>query len=143
MNKLRLLFILLVALLCPVIGQAQDDDAIDFEAVVAPLSAQCPHDGGGGWLVTSVVVAEDTIVVDLETPASISGFLSALTGNNPNVKRLWLKHLLGFGEEWKHLAELMTEEGRSLLLRIKPQRDEEFSCVLISGREIGTILANL
>lgn len=98
MNKLRLLFILLVALLCPVIGQAQDDDAIDFEAVVAPLSTHCPHDGGGGWLVTSVAVAEDTIVVDLETPASISGFLSALTGNNLNVKRLWLKHLLGFGK---------------------------------------------
>ena len=139
MNKLILL-VLLVASLCPAIGLAQDDDTIDFGAIVEQMSAQCPYEDGN-WAVTKIAMTGDTIVVEIEAPASISGFLPAFTGKSLNVKRLWVEHIMGYGDDLKHLVELMAEEGKPLLLTIKPRESEECPSIFVSGQEIGTILA--
>lgn len=141
MNKLIILVLLAVSL-CPAIGHAQDDETIDFGTIVEQMSAQCPYTDGRDWAITSVAMAGDTIAVEMETPASISGFLSALTGKSLNVKRLWLDHLKGYGDDWLRLFELMAEEGQSLMLIIKPKRSTDCHSVFITGQEIGTILAN-
>ena len=139
MNKLFIL-VLLVVSLCPAIGLAQDDDTIDFGAIVEQMSAQCPYEDGN-WAVTTVAMTGDTIVVEIEAPASISGFLPSFTGNSMNVKRLWVEHIMGYGDDLKHLVELMAEEGKPLLLTIRPKKSEECPSIYVSGKEIGTILA--
>ena len=140
MNKLILL-VLLVASLCPAIGLAQDDDeTIDFGLLVEQMSAQCPYEDGN-WAVTTVAMTGDTIVVEIEAPASISGFLSAFTGSGLNVKRLWVEHLMGYGDDWNRLFGLMAEEGKPLLLTIRPKNSEDAPSIYVSGKEVGTILA--
>lgn len=140
MNRLISL-VLLVALLCPVIGFAQEAETIDFGAVVEQMSAQCPYTDGN-WTVTSIALAADTIAVEIEAPASISGFLSAFTGKSMNVKRLWVDHLKGYGDDWVHLVELIAEAGQpSLMLTIKPRKSNDYASVFVTGKEIGTILA--
>ena len=140
MNKFKIL-VLLAALLCPVIGFAQDEETIDFGTIVEQMSVQCPYTEGRDWAITSIAMAGDTIAVEIETPASMSGFLSAFTGSSINVKRLWVDHLLSYGDDWKHLFELMAEEGTPLLLTIRPEKSEDSPSIYITGREIGTILA--
>ena len=140
MNKLILL-VLLVASLCPAIGLAQDDDeTIDFGLLVEQMSAQCPYEDGN-WAVTTIAMTGDTIVVEIEAPASISGFLSAFTGSGLNVKRLWVEHLMGYGDDWNRLFGLMAEEGKPLLLTIRPKNSEDAPSIYVSGKEVGTILA--
>ena len=140
MNKLILL-VMLVASLCPAIGLAQDDDeTIDFGPIVEQMSAQCPYEDGN-WAVTTVAMTGDTIVVEIEAPASISGFLSAFTGSGLNVKRLWVEHLMGYGDDWNRLFGLMAEEGKPLLLTIRPKNSEDAPSIYVSGKEVGTILA--
>ena len=140
MNKLILL-VLLVASLCPAIGLAQDDDeTIDFGLLVEQMSAQCPYEDGN-WAVTTIAMTGDTIVVEIEAPASISGFLSAFTGSSLNVKRLWVEHLMGYGDDWNRLFGLMAEEGKPLLLTIRPKNSEDAPSIYVSGKEVGTILA--
>ena len=140
MNKLILL-VLLVASLCPAIGLAQDDDeTIDFGLLVEQMNAQCPYEDGN-WAVTTVAMTGDTIVVEIEAPASISGFLSAFTGSGLNVKRLWVEHLMGYGDDWNRLFGLMAEEGKPLLLTIRPKNSEDAPSIYVSGKEVGTILA--
>ena len=140
MNKLIIL-VLLAASLCPAIGHAQDDETIDFGSIVEQMSAQCPYKDGRDWAVTMVAMTGDTIAVEIQAPASISGFLSAFTGSSLKVKKLWVEHIMGYGDYCKHLVELMAEEGKPLLLTIRPKESDDCPSIYVSGQEIGTILA--
>jgi len=64
-----------------------------------------------------------------------------LMGDGVNVKRLWLGELMGYGDSWKQMFELMSENGRSLLFTTRAQGSRKQYSLVMSQEEIGTILA--
>ena len=91
MRRLAQLFWLFVAVIFPVSALAQGPMiAGDVDAYVALLSADCPIGHGDAWALNAIEAEGDTICAVLQTPSSLAGFLSMLTGEGDNVKRMWL-----------------------------------------------------
>lgn len=139
MNKL---VALLLVLLVPLAGFAQDEETVNLDSYIWQLSLQCPCDVGDGWSVTSVISLGDTVSVEVEVPELLGGFIGLLTAKNEKTNRLWVNQVSEFGDDWKALLERLSEEKRWLSLAIKARGDEKTSYLLISPEEIGTILAN-
>ena len=142
MNKLGLL-ILLAALAFPVMGSAQfmEDNVVSGDAYIWQLCTQCPCEVDEGWVIKSVVSLGDTVTLELETPGLLSGFLGMLTSRSPKTKRLWVDELAQYGEPWKKLLTILSEEKRWLKLVLSSHGSTETSCLIVSPDEIGTILA--
>ena len=141
MNRIGL-FALLALLMFPVLGFAQQQvDSLGCDACVRQLSAQCPNKEGEGWTVNSVVALGDTVAVEIETPASLNAFMSTLTQNILNTKRLWVRYVSDYGKEWKDLFNSILEERRLLLLLLTPKDSDSTYRLLVEPDELGTILA--
>jgi len=140
MNKLRAL-LAIAALLFPVLCFSQSREDVRLDSCVQEMSGRCPIDQGKGWVINSIEAKGDTVAVELLTPALLNGFLSMLMGDGVNVKRLWLGELMGYGDSWKQMFELMSENGRSLLFTTRAQGSRKQYSLVMSQEEIGTILA--
>ena len=141
MNRIGL-FALLALLMFPVLGFAQQQvDSLGCDTCVRQLSAQCPNKEGEGWTVNSVVAVGDTVAVEIETPASLNAFMSTLTQNILNTKRLWVRYVSDYGKEWKDLFNCILEERRLLLLLLTPKDSDSTYRLLVEPDELGTILA--
>ena len=113
MRKLGVLFAAL-ALLIPIFGSAQGQEDESFDAFVSRINAECPINSGSNWALQSFTTAGDTVVVELQVPASLAPFMSLLTDKSKNVKRLWIREMSGFGERWNTFVERLVEADRML-----------------------------
>jgi hypothetical protein len=120
---------------------AQEVDAVNLDSYVEQLSASCPCGVGDGWAVNAVAISGDTVVVNLETPSSLAGFLPMLVINTDKAKRLWIDHLSEHGEEWKVLVTLLRKQGHSLKLLFAPSGSTDPACLFISSENFGTLFA--
>ena len=141
--RIKLKILALLAVMClPVLGFAQDEDRIAFESYVGQMNAQCPYGYGDGWMIKSVIANGDTVAVELETPASLGGFISALTEDTVNAKRLWVDHLSNYGDKWKYFVEFLAKECCTLSLAISPKDSDNTCMLVVTCEDFGTILAN-
>ena len=142
MNKLFVILLCLLASVFPLISNAQEENVLDLDTCLERLSTQCPISVGEGWTINSIIDDDGEIALELGTPASLKGFLSMLTGDGENVKRLWVRHVLQFGNQWETLLKLLETNGRSLKLLLRPAGSDDPSIVMIAPEDIGTVLAN-
>ena len=113
---------LMLALLFPAGGQAQEATAIDVDACVEELNAQCPVSFRDDWGVNSFTTVEDRyVLVDIKVPANLSMILSSLSSDTDNVKRLWIKQLAEYSDMWKQFADKMVEAGRPIIINLHPK----------------------
>lgn len=111
----------LLTLLLSVQCFGQDGVAVDFDAYIAELNAQCPILDGENWSLSSFTVQGDTVQVELLVPTNLSMFLSMLTSKNDNVRRLWFKQLRHYGDTWNDFVQRIIENGRMLDLILRPK----------------------
>ena len=142
MNKLFVILLCLLASAFSLRGIAQEETVLDLDTCIEHISAQCPVAVGEGWTINSLQDEGDAIVLELGTPASLKGFLSMLTGDGENVKRLWARHVMQFGDQWEALFKQLEAKGRTLKLLLKPVGIDEPAIVVITPEDIGTVLAN-
>ena len=118
----KLGFLLLAFFLCfPFVGSAQNVETEDFDSLVAKFNAECPITSGENWALTSFATAGDTVLIELQVPASLGGFMSLLTADTDNVKRLWVRELNSFGEQWKTFVTRLIEADRPVRLYFTPK----------------------
>ena len=142
MNKFFGILVCLAVLWFPFHGMAQEVEAVNLDSYVEQLNASCPCGVGDGWAVNAVAINGDTVVVNLETPSSLAGFLPMLVVNTDKGKRLWIDHLSQHGEEWDVLVTLLRKQGRSLKLLLAPSGSTASASLFISSEDFGTIFAN-
>ena len=93
----------------------------DFDTYIIMLDGECPIDHKDAWAINSIVADGDTVRLELQIPSSLSGFLSMLTGEEDNVKKMWIKQLLSFGYPWHDFMERLANEGRPLVITFCPK----------------------
>ncbi len=144
MSKLRQFFCLTTLLLFPLIGLGQEEEMVRLDTLIEQLSEQCPHTCfSDGWSISKVMVSDnDTVFVEVRTPASLIGFISLLAVDNEKGRRLWVNHLLQYGDNWRLLIERLIQEGRPLKLAIRPRSSKESYFLSCDPDELGTILAD-
>ena len=131
MNRLRI-FLCLSLLLFPVFDFAQDDEVVDIDEYVEQLNDMCPISYTGGWGINSFTMVGDRYaLVDLKLPANVSMFLSSLTSNTDNVKRLWIRQLKDYGEPWNRFVDLMVENNRRLVLNLRPEGSNKTALITL------------
>lgn len=132
MCKCKLMFWLFVALLFPITAFAQESARVDVEEYVEALNDSCPISFDKGWGVNSfTMVGGDYVLVDLQLPSSISMVLSALTGNDDNVKQMWIRQFKTFGERWTSFVELMVEHERRIVVNLRPKGSDETELITL------------
>jgi len=125
MNKSTIIF-LLFALLLPLVGRAQDTVVVDIDEFVEEFNSMCPIDYKDGFAARSFTpVDTNYVLVDLQVPASISMFLSALTSDNDNVRKMWISQLKLYGERWHTFIDLLVANNRPLIINLRPQGSED------------------
>lgn len=142
MSKFLYVFCLLAFLSFPTIGHAQDAETTPLTSYIGELMGQCPFDQGDDWVIDSVGIVDDTVCVKILAPASLASFMPLLSVDNIKGKRLWVRHLLEYGDKWKQLVELVAKEGFPFKLAIVPRRSEDPYFISCSPDDIGIILAN-
>lgn len=129
MKKLSFL-LLAISLSLPLFGFAQEVETEDFDGYIARLNTECPIGNGEKWALLSFAVASDTVVTELQVPASLGVFMSLLTEDSDNVRRLWVREMEAFGETWQAFVKRLVEADRPLKLKFKPQ-DKDASAEII------------
>jgi hypothetical protein len=135
---------LLVLLLLPLAGHAQFAEVLNLDMYIWELGSQCPYEFEEGWSITSVYAVGDTVTLELETPSLLGAYLPTLTDvttHADKIKVLWVDHVSHYGQTWKDLLELMSQERRWFLLALRPQGGKKVSTLLVAPEELGTILA--
>lgn len=126
----------LALLMLSTISYAQDEvqatEPLDIEAFVSQVNAQCPICFLDGWSVQSCVLTGDTVSLVIQTPANLVTILPMLTGNEKNVKQLWIKQLSGYGERWDKLVEMLGASNKVLALSLKPENSDTEAVVTFS-----------
>ena len=118
----RLLFSLLAALLLfPVSGFAQNEADSDFAVYLQQLNEQCPIACGEGMALKAFALDGDTVFVDLKVPSVLAPFLSLLTEDTDQARRLWLKELTRESEVWNQFVEYMQEDPHPMVILFKPK----------------------
>lgn len=118
----KLGFLLLAIFLCfPFVSSSQNVETEDFDSLVVRLNAECPINSGENWALTSFATVGDTVQIELQVPASLGGFMSLLTADTDNVKRLWARELNNFGEQWKTFVNRLIEADRLLKVCFTPK----------------------
>ncbi len=118
MRTLLALMLLLAAWTMPLVSPAQDVDLNPLDDYIGQVNGRCPIDLGEEWYINGLAIQADTVVLALKVPSSIKYFLSELTGDSDNVKRLWLRQLKQFADVWTPLLDLLRKEGRPFRLDI-------------------------
>lgn len=138
MRRLAQLFWLFAAVIFPVSALAQGPMvAGDMDIYVSLLNETCPIGYTDAWAVVSLESEGDTVHAALQTPSSLAGFLSMLTGEGDNVKRMWLKQLKNFGHPWGDLVGRLTREGGYLLITFHPENSTVTDEILFTPEDLG------
>ena len=123
---------LFAALLFPITVFAQESASINVEEYVESLNDSCPISFSKGWGVNSfTVVGGDYVLVDLQLPSSISMVLSALTGNEDNVKQMWIRQFKTFGVRWTSFVDRMVEHERRVVVNLRPNGSDETELITL------------
>lgn len=128
--------LLAIVMLCPLAGMAQDEEIVDFDSYLVQLNAECPINSGENWALMSFATSGDTVIVELEIPSSLIGFLSLLTDDNEKVKRMWIRELETFGEQWQTFVNRLVDVGRPMILKFKPKGSEVAAQVAFSVADL-------
>ena len=127
----------------PFWGFAQDTETVKFDTYIEQLNAQCPDELSDGWSISKVEIADnDTVILEIRTPASLTGFISLLVVDNEKGRQLWGNHLKEYGDDWKQFLGRLKQEGRPLRLGIRPRGSRESHFLTYRPEDIGIILAN-
>ena len=121
--------LLAIVMLCPLAGMAQDEEIVDFDSYLVQLNAECPINSGENWALMSFATSGDTVIVELEIPSSLIGFLSLLTDDNEKVKRMWIRELETF-------VNRLVDVGRPMILQFKPKGSEVAAQVAFSVADL-------
>ena len=113
--------------------------AADIDTYLALLNAECPIEYHEAWAINSIVTVGDTVDVAFQTPSSLAGFLSMITGDNDKVKRMWIKQLKSFGHPWGDLIDRLTDAGRPLSITFCPANSRNTAVVFFSPEELATL----
>lgn len=131
MSKCRV-FLLLAVLLFPIVTHAQKIMNRDVDEYVEELNAMCPIEYKDDWAMNSLTMVEDRYaLVDIQLPSNLSMFLSTLTTEGDNVKRLWIKQLKDFGERWKRFVDLMVKADRRICVSLRPKGSDETALITL------------
>lgn len=130
MKKLGFL-LLAITLSLPFFSSAQEVDAEDFDGYIAKLNTECPIGNGENWALLSFAVAGDTVVAELQVPASLVVFMSVLTEDSDNVRRLWVREMDAFGETWRAFVNRLVEADRPLRLKFRPKDKDATAEILL------------
>ena len=134
MKKLGFL-IFVIALSLPLLGLAQEAEAEDLDSYIARLNTECPIECGENWTFLSLSPAGDTVTVELQVPASLGSFMSLLTSDTDNVRRLWGREISGFGEQWKRFLARLADADRYLKLYFIPKGSEATYVIVLNPAE--------
>lgn len=137
MKRYLQIFRLLVLLLFPVTALAQGTMFVgDLDTYVALLNEECPISHMDAWAVNQVTVDGDTVHVEFQIPTSLEPFLLKLTGDDDNVKRLWVRQLQSFGYPWDDLMNRLVEAGRPMVITFNPKGTSKTSEVPLTPEDI-------
>ena len=128
--------ILVIALSLPLLGLAQEAEAEDLDSYIARLNSECPIECGENWTFLSLSPAGDTVTVELQVPASLGPFMSLLADNSENVRRLWVREIIGFGEQWKTFLARLADADRHLRLKFKPLGSEATKKIVLKPSDL-------
>ena len=93
----------------------------DMDTYLYMLGEECPIEYDDAWAIYGIVADSDTIRLELQMPSSLSGFLTMLTGEGDNVKRMWMKQLKGFGYPWDDFMGRLAKDERPLVITFHPK----------------------
>jgi len=131
-RKVALFFILILTLSFPVAGNAQDAACVDVDTLVEQLNAQCPIGHKDVWGINSFTMVGDRYaLVDVKVPASLSMILSSFSDDTDNVKRLWIKELKEYGEEWNQFVDKMVEANRRIIINLHPEGSKNTALITL------------
>jgi len=108
--------------LCP--RRSASNGAHGHDAFVTQVNDQCPISFLDGWSVQSCVSTGDSVILVIQTPANIAMILPMLSGNEKSVKRLWMKQLSSYGEQWSKLMQMLEASNKALVLTLRPEGSE-------------------
>lgn len=133
MTRKQVLSFLVVAVMSlPAVCSGQDSTTVDVGAYVEDLNSQSPISFRDDWGFNSFTMVGDRyVLVDVMVPSSLSMFLSSLTGNNNNVKQLWIKELSQCGDRWKRLVDLVVEADCRVILNLRPKGDDQTALITL------------
>lgn len=132
MLKLRFLWTLAVLMMTTVsFAQDEAETPMDIQARVAQINEQCPISIVEGWSVQSCISTGDTVNLVIQTPANLASFLPMLTGNEKNVKRLWIKQLTDYGEQWNQLVDMLVKSDIILILTLRPEEHDTEAVIVL------------
>ncbi len=127
MKRFRFIWTLALLMLST-ISYAQDEvqvtEPMDIDAFVTQVNDQCPISFLDGWSVQSCVSTGDSVILVIQTPANIAMILPMLSGNEKSVKRLWMKQLSSYGEQWSKLMQMLEASNKALALTLRPEGSE-------------------
>lgn len=137
MKKFSYLYLLIV-MLFPAMAMAQESETVtdDLDSLIIEMSELCPVDYGDDWAINSVTIEEDTAYVDVQVPGQLKAFMSSLTGNGANVKRLWLNQIAQFDKRWRTFAERLFKENRTLVFLLSPGSNDKAIPVVIGPTDL-------
>ena len=127
MKRFRFIWTLALLMLST-LSYAQDEvqvtESMDIDAFVTQVNDQCPISFLDGWSVQSCVSTGDSVILVIQTPANIAMILPMLSGNEKSVKRLWMKQLSSYGEQWSKLMQMLEASNKALALTLRPEGSE-------------------
>lgn len=124
------LFCLIAVLLFPIMARAQDTTAVSIDEYVEELNAQCPISYSDNWGVNSfTMVGNRYALVDVQLPSNLSMILSSLTADTDNVKKLWIRQLGQYGEQWNRFVDMMVEADRRIIINLRPGDSENTALI--------------
>ncbi len=136
MRIFRLSLLLSLSLMFAVQCYGQDETSVDFDAFIAELNAQCPILDGDNWSINSFTASGDTAYVELLVPTNLKMFLSMLTSNTDNVRRLWLQQLSHYGDNWNHFIDQLVATRRMLILTVLPKDTDESATIKFTADQL-------
>ena len=133
MKRFRFIWTLALLMLST-LSYAQDEvqvtEPMDIDAFVTQVNDQCPIGFLDGWSVQSCVSTGDSVILVIQTPANIAMILPMLSGNEKSVKRLWMKQLSSYGEQWSKLMQMLEASNRALALTLRPEGSETEAVII-------------
>ena len=145
MKALCRLLILIAALMGPQVAFSQEEaDVIaDADSCIAAIAESCPIDYKDEWVINAVTTIADTVHVELQIPSSLVGFLSMLTGEGDNVKLLWLRQMVYFGEPWEQLCRCIIADRRVMIIDLRPKDSKMAAEVIINPESLDELRARI
>lgn len=131
MSQCRIL-LLLALLLGPLVTHAQEDTTGTVFDYVEELNAMCPVTYAADWGVNSyTMVGDNYALVDVMIPSNLTMILSSLTAEGDNVKRLWIKQLKQYGDQWLGFVDRMVETNHPIVVNLHPKGSNQTALITL------------